>query len=132
VTHLLDSSGFFAFFFNERGRERVESLLSEPAAQVGLSVVTSVELWARLKAEGRPEVFDQEWAEHLALFDRVIPIDIAVCQLAIKLRGCATDRLPTIDSLIAATAAVHNAVLIHRDPHFMAIPKEMLEQEFLG
>jgi predicted nucleic acid-binding protein len=132
MTHLLDSSAFFAFFFNERGRERVESLIGDPAAQVGLSVVTSVELWARLKAEGRAEVFDQEWAEHQPLFDRVIPIDLEVCQLAIKLRGCATDRLPTIDSLIAATAAAHNAVLVHRDPHFRAIPAEMLKQEFLG
>jgi len=52
--------------------------------------------------------------------------------LAIKLRECATDRLPTIDSLIAATAAAHNAVLVHRDPHFTAIPAEMLKQEFLG
>jgi predicted nucleic acid-binding protein len=132
VTHLLDSSAFFAFFFNEPGRERVESLFSDPAALVGLSVLTSVELWGRLKAEGRAEVFDQEWAEHLALFDRVIPIDLEVCQLAIKLRGCATDRLPTIDSLIAATAAVNDAVLVHRDPHFGAIPEEMLKQEFLG
>jgi predicted nucleic acid-binding protein len=67
-----------------------------------------------------------------ALFDRVIPIDLEVCRLAIELRRSATDRLPTIDSLIAATAAVNDAVLVHRDPHFKAIPGGVLKQEFLG
>jgi PIN domain nuclease of toxin-antitoxin system len=54
VTHLLDSSAFFAFFFDEPGRERVDSLFGDPAALVGLSVLTSVEMWGRVEegAEG--------------------------------------------------------------------------------
>jgi len=72
VTHLLDSSAFFAFFFDEPGRQRVEELLREPTVEAGLSVLTSVELWARLKAEGRGEAFEQEWEDHLPLFERII------------------------------------------------------------
>jgi PIN domain nuclease of toxin-antitoxin system len=41
VTHLLDSSAFFAFFFDEPGRQRVEELLREPAVEMGLSALTS-------------------------------------------------------------------------------------------
>ena len=64
MTHLLDSSAFFAFFFDELGRQRVEELLREPAVEVGLAAITSVEFWARLKAEGHDEKFDQEWEAH--------------------------------------------------------------------
>ena len=47
MTHLLDSSAFFAFFFDEPGRERVEEILRNPSTAVGVSVLTSLELWAR-------------------------------------------------------------------------------------
>jgi predicted nucleic acid-binding protein len=131
VTHLLDSSAFFAFFFDEPGRQRVEELLREPAVEVGLSVLTSVELWARLKAEGRDDVFEQEWEDHLPLFEQIIPVDLALCSKAIELRRGAITRLPTIDSLIAAGAVEHEAVLVHRDPHFTSIPGHLLKQELL-
>jgi predicted nucleic acid-binding protein len=131
VTHLLDSSAFFAFFFDEPGRQRVEELLREPMVEAGLSVLTSVELWARLKAEGHGEAFEQEWEDHLPLFERIISVDLALCLKAIELRRAATARLPTIDSLIAAAAVRHDAVLVHRDPHFLSIPAPLLKQELL-
>jgi predicted nucleic acid-binding protein len=131
VTHLLDSSAFFAFFFDEPGRQRVEELLRDPAVEAGLCVLTGVELWARLKAEGRDEVFEQEWEDHLPLFERIISVDLALCLKAIELRRAATARLPTIDSLIAAAAAEYGAVLVHRDPHFKLIPGDLLKQESL-
>lgn len=131
MTHLLDSSAFFAFFFDEPGRQRVEELLREPAVEAGLSVLTSVELWARLKAEGRAEAFEQEWEDHLPLFERIIAVDFPLCLKAIEIRRAATARLPTIDSLIAAAAVEHNAVLVHRDPHFKSIPGHLLKQELL-
>ena len=131
MTHLLDSSAFFAFFFDEPGRQRVEELLREPAAEAGLSVLTSIELWARLKAEGHDEVFEQEWEDHLPLFERIISVDLPLCLKAIELQRAATTRLPTIDSLIAAASVKHNAVLVHRDPHFKSIPSYLLKQELL-
>jgi predicted nucleic acid-binding protein len=131
VTHLLDSSAFFAFFFDEPGRHRVEELLREPAVDAGLSVLTSVELWARLKAEECDETFEQEWEDHLPLFERIIPVDLPLCLKAIALRRAATARLPTIDALIAAAAVEHDAVLVHRDPHFKSIPAHLLKQELL-
>ena len=131
MTHLLDSSAFFAFFFDEPGRQRVEELLRDPAVEAGLSALTSVELWARLKAEGCEGVFEQEWHDHLPLFEQVFSVDLLLCVKAIELRRAATARLPTIDSLIAATAAMRNAVLVHRDPHFASVPDHLLKQEML-
>jgi predicted nucleic acid-binding protein len=36
-----------------------------------------------------------------------------------------------MDTLIAATASVRGATLVHRDPHFTAISGSMLKQEML-
>jgi predicted nucleic acid-binding protein len=131
MTHLLDSSAFFAYFFDQPGRQRVEELLRDPSINAGLSVLTSVELWARLKAEGQEEVFEQEWQEHLPLFEGIVTVDMSICKKAIQIRRAASARVPTIDSLIAATAAINDAVLVHRDPHFGSIPGEVLKQEDL-
>jgi predicted nucleic acid-binding protein len=131
VTHLLDSSAFFAFFFDEPGRQRVEELLREPAVEIGLSVLTSLELWARLRAEGHDAVFEQEWEDYLPLFERIVSVDLPLCLKAVELRRAATARLPTIDSLIAAAAVEYDAVLVHRDPHFTTIPSHLLKQEML-
>ena len=131
MTHLLDSSAFFAFFFDEPGRQRVEELLGEPAVEIGLSVLTSLELWARLRAEGRDAIFEQEWEDYLPLFERIVSVDLPLCLKAVELRRAATARLPTIDSLIAAAAVEYDAVLVHRDPHFTSIPSHLLKQEML-
>jgi len=69
--------------------------------------------------------------DHLPLFERIISVDFPLCLKAIELRRAATGRLPTIDSLIAAAAAKHDAVLVHRDPHFKSVPGHLLKQELL-
>lgn len=49
-------------------------------------------------------------------------------ETAIHLRAVTPQRLPMIDGLIAATAAVHGLTLVHRDPHLAAIPAGVLKQ----
>lgn len=49
---------------------------------------------------------------------------------AVDLRRAA-QHLSYVDALIAATAAHHDTVLIHRDPHFVTIPGMLLAQEQL-
>jgi predicted nucleic acid-binding protein len=36
-----------------------------------------------------------------------------------------------MDILIAASASLRNATLVHRDPHFAAISAQLLKQEIL-
>ena len=61
----------------------------------------------------------------------VIPVDEAVLDLAFELRRTATARLALADCLIAATAAHHRAILVHRDSHFAALPEGRPKQETL-
>jgi predicted nucleic acid-binding protein len=86
------------------------------------------EVFGRLKSLGREEHWPEVWRLYDALFSRVIPADEAVARQAIHLRTAAPERLPTIDGLIAATAAVQHLTLVHRDPHFEAIAPHLLNQ----
>jgi len=72
-----------------------------------------------------------EKAKRAPLFERIVSVDLSLCLKAIELRCAATSRLPTIDSLIAAAAAKHDAALVHRNPHFKPIPGHLLKQEIL-
>jgi len=131
VTHLLDTSAFLAYYFGEAGMDRVRDILADSEYKVGMSVVSATEFWARLKAENHETVFPDEWTEYRELFE-LVEIDETVALKSVELRGAAEGRLPTVDSLIAACAANHNAILVHRDPHFQNIPETHLQQEFLG
>ena len=58
-------------------------------------------------------------------------MDEAVRSEAIRLRTSATAHVAAMDVLIAAAASLKNATLVHRDPHFTAIPGSFLKQEVL-
>jgi predicted nucleic acid-binding protein len=128
VTHLLDSSAFLAYFFDQPGAIRVRSLFEDEQCAVAISVLSALEFWARLKAVNRDAEFENEWEVHSLLFDAVLEVDWKITERAIALRRATPERLPTTDSLIAATAAIHGLMLVHRDPHFRAIPGQSLLQ----
>ena len=66
-----------------------------------------------------------------ALLNEVVDVTEGVRSEAIRLRTSATAHVAAMDVLIAATAAVKKATLVHRDPHFAAIPGSLLKQEVL-
>ncbi len=128
MTHLLDTSAFLAYFLREEGGERVAALFESEGTEVAFPALGVVEFWARLKALGADEAFESEWELHRALFVAVTVADEAVAERAIAIRRATPERLPTIDSVIAATASVQDLVLVHRDPHFRGIPERYLRQ----
>jgi predicted nucleic acid-binding protein len=65
------------------------------------------------------------------LLNEVVHVDEAIGSEAVRLRISATARASAMDTLIAATASLRGAMLVHRDPHFTAIPASMLKQEML-
>jgi len=65
------------------------------------------------------------------LFVNVIAVDALVAYEAVQLRSATVQRLPTIDGLIAATAVVHQSILVHRDPHLSAIQEQGFRQVLL-
>ncbi len=132
MTYLLDTSALLAFFLGEWGAEPVRALFDDNRHRVAISVITKVEFWTRLKSLGREADFEREWSMLQPLFDAVLEVDDAVAEQAIRLRCATPQRLPTVDALIAATAAVHGLTLVHRDPHFREIPPNAFQQLDLG
>lgn len=128
MTHLLDSSAWLAHLFGEPGVEQVNQLFEDPRSTIFVSALSLPEIYGRLSALGQSDHWQQVWITYASLFDKVLPADQAVAEEAIRLRADTSQRLPTIDALIAATAAAHRLTLVHRDPHMAAINVAWLDQ----
>ncbi|MFZ2357978.1 MAG: PIN domain-containing protein [Anaerolineae bacterium] len=128
MTHLLDSSAWLAHLFGEAGVEQVNQMFEDPRSTIFVSALSLPEVYGRLSALGQSSRWEQVWTTYTALFDKVLAADQAVAEEAIRLRAATSQRLPTIDALIAATAAAHRLTLVHRDPHMAAINVAQLKQ----
>jgi predicted nucleic acid-binding protein len=132
ITHVLDTSAWLIHLFKEPGSEQITELFRSAENQVGVSVLSLPELYGRLRSVGREREFRPLVEYYKRLFSALFPVTEPIALRAVKVRNAATSRLPSIDSIIAATAAVQGATLVHRDPHFLSIPGGLLEQEMLG
>ncbi len=128
MTHLLDSSAWLAHLFGEPGVDQVNQLFDDARATVVVSALSLPEVHGRLSALGQSGRWEEVWTTYGALFDKVLAADRAAAEEAVRLRAATVPRLPAIDALIAATAAMHRLVLVHRDPHMAAIPAARLRQ----
>ena len=132
MTHVLDSSAILADIFGEPGAARVNELINDPNATVGVSVITLFETYTSvLHSAGSEALARRAVATLRAAVSELAPVNEAVVELAMDLRHAATSRIATIDCLIAATAIQHGAILVHRDPHFGALPAGKPIQEVL-
>jgi predicted nucleic acid-binding protein len=131
ITHLLDSSAILAHYLDEPGGREVNDLLGQSEA-IALSVVSFPEIKIRL-LELVSDASEAERVFKLYSEDLTTPIEVSkeVAEAATRLRELVRPRLPTIHALIAACAKVHNAVLVHRDPHMSAIPTDEVRQLIL-
>jgi predicted nucleic acid-binding protein len=125
---LLDSSAWLAHLFGEPGAEQVTLLFDNAADEVSISALSITEVYGRLKALDAQDHWQEVWNLYSLLFSNILAADEAIAHLAVSFRAAASRRLPTIDGLIAATAAHHEMTLVHRDPHFAAIPSDLLQQ----
>ena len=132
MTHLLDTSALLAHYLAEPGAERVQSLFEDDAVVAGASILSLYEFELRLHQLGVDTATRAtELNRYRALLNDVVDVDEAVRSEAIRLRTSATAHVAAMDILIAATASLKNATLVHRDPHFAAIPAGLLKQEVL-
>ena len=132
MTHLLDTSALLAHYLAEPGAERVQALFEDDAVLAGASILSLYEFELRLHQLGVDEVTRAtELNRYRALLNDIVVVDEAVRSEAIRLRTSATAHVAAMDILIAATASLKNATLVHRDPHFTAIPPSLLKQEVL-
>ena len=132
MTHLLDSSATLADFFGEPGASRVARLIDDPKYVAGISVLTLYETYTAVLHRSGSKIQAREAVAVLrAAVDEIVPVAEEIVNLAIDLREAATARIATADCLIAATAAQHGAVLVHRDPHFATLPSGRPAQDTL-
>ena len=123
MTYILDTSALLIHYKSESGASQVRSLFESSEDDVGLSVLSlfEFELWLLRNgttAPTRKEIMN----EYLELVDFVEVLTPQVTAEAVILRSQAAERIPAIDTLIASTALLADATLVHRDAHFSALP----------
>lgn len=125
---VLDTSAVLALRSDEPGAERVQTLLklaSRRQCRLLVSFMTRMEL---LYCIGREEG-DEAAREALRLMDSFavhwVSCDPDILETAsrIKTQG----RISVADSWIGATAVVHKAILVHKDPEFEPF-KDILQE----
>ncbi len=132
MTHLLDTSALLAHYLGEPGAARVQALFEDTAVVAGTSILALFEFELRLHQLGMDiPKRATELNRYRALLSEVVDVDEAIRSEAVRLRTSVTARASAMDTLIAATASVRGAMLVHRDPHFTAIPASVLKQEML-
>ena len=132
MTHLLDTSALLAHYLAEAGATRVQALFEDTAVVVGTSILALFEFEIRLQQLGiDASTRASELNRYRALLSEIVDVDESVRSEAVRLRTNATSRVSAIDTLIAATASLRGAILVHRDPHFAAIPLSLMKQETL-
>ncbi len=129
ITHVLDTSALIAHYQEESGFEEVEKIVADQNNRVIISSVTWLEFHVRLGQICSDQSERRRAIEiYRTLLGQGIPADDAIASRAQLLRQTAATRLPNMDALIAATAAEHGAILVHRDPHMAGIPTSVVAQ----
>lgn len=133
MRYLLDTTALLAHYQAAPGAEQLQELFDHGGHEFFLSVLSTVEFGRKLKELGVPQAqARQTLASYTLLFDKVLPVDDEVARRALHLAFTVRPRLPTVDSLIAATAQHAEASLVHLDKHFTAIPDDALPQLLLS
>ena len=132
MTHLLDTSALLAHYLAEPGAMPIQALFEDESVLAGTSILVLFEFDLRLHQLGLDDsARTAEPSRYRALLNEVVNVDESVRGEAVRLRTNASARIASMDVLIAATASLRNVTLIHRDPHFAAIPAQLLKQEIL-
>jgi ribonuclease VapC len=117
--YLLDTSAIFAFTDNEEGADLVEDLLARAKKEeisLHISKMTAMEIYYVSLQEG-----DEREAHDRLLLVRSLPVvelplDDDLVLPAARFKG--RWKVSVADAWIAATAAVRDLTLIHKDPEF--------------
>lgn len=126
--YLLDSSAWLVHLFDEPGVDQINQMFDDSRAQINISVLSILEIFVKLKSLGQDARWPEVWGKYKLLFNRVIPVDLEIAQKAVDLRSAPSNRLPTVDALIVATALVNKLTVVHRDTHIGAVPSSLLRQ----
>ena len=129
ITHVLDTSAILAHYLHEPGADIVQALLARGRGMTGISLVSLVELRARLpEATSHAEEAERAYRLYTETLTTILPFTRETAETAIRLRAATRPRLPLVDALIAASAKEQGAILVHRDPHMSAMDPALVAQ----
>ena len=129
LTHLLDTSAVLAHYFGEAGAEQVSELWRCRTNRIAICALTLPELRTALeRIVPDPEEVESAFRLYTDELTVTVPVTRSVAESAMGLRKVATERLPLVDSIIAACAREESAVLVHRDPHLATLPQDAVRQ----
>ena len=132
MTYLLDTSALLSHYRNEEGAPKVQELFEDDDASIAIASITLTEFSRRMNALGASrDDISTALENYCRILSSVIAIDESIARNAFLLGLQAESRLPLADALIAATAHSVDAVLVHRDPHFAALPSGSIKQQML-
>ncbi len=115
--YVLDTSAVLALRSDEPGAERVEALLRSGRARrtsILVSFMTRMEMLYRIAADEDLEAATNAVRLVDAAGVQWVSCEPEILQEAARIKAAAG--LSVADAWIAATAAVHQAVLVHKDP----------------
>lgn len=127
--YVLDTSALLALRDDEAGAERVHRIIDaarKRRASAYVSFMTRMELLYRIAASEEEEAATAA----LRLLDS-LPLHWVTCEPPILLEAARLKQrggLSVADAWIAATAVLRQAVLVHKDPEFTALPDLPQEQ----
>jgi predicted nucleic acid-binding protein len=127
TTYMLDTSAVLAHFCMEEGHGQVQALLDDPSSLVLIAAPSLLELDGAFKRMGvSPAERERVSGLYGGKIAAIVAADEGAVRAAIRVRDVATERLPSMDALIAGCALVRGGIVVHRDPHYDAIPPTML------
>ena len=123
--YLLDTSAILALMEDEDGADRVEGILHE--GEVILPFPVLLETYYISLQERSEPVADERYTllRHLSATE-IWSVDEPTLLTAARLK--ARFRLSLADALIAAFAVRKDAVLVHKDPEFEALGKQVRQE----
>ncbi len=126
---VFDTSALLAHCLGESGAETVDAILERFPGEVRISVMSWLEFHVRLdELHPDPDEREEILACYAELLDDPVPVTKEVAVTACDLRRRAARRIPNADALIAATAKLERATLVHRDPHLEILPQNVVKQ----
>jgi predicted nucleic acid-binding protein len=127
MIYLLDTSAVLVHYRQEPGFDRVLRLFDNPDNTMLISSVSLAEFGRVIRSAGLSATqVDETLDAYLPLFAEIVPVDAPIARASLQLIAAVPTRIPTVDSLIAASAQQRGACLVHRDGHFAAIPPAVL------
>lgn len=121
-TYLLDTSALLAFIEDEPGADRVEAILRSEEVLIPWTALLEVYYITRQR---KGEVEAERRYAMLKVLNATILWEVDEPTLLHAARLKSAHRLSFADALAAAMAAQNDAVLVHKDPEFDALAREL-------